>query len=65
MGALGICKLLTVPDNIAQPFDFAIEDMPPEVVEAFGSVIGLNGVSECFDEHSSVARLIHNRIVLL
>ena len=26
-------------DNIAQPFDFAIEGMPPEVIEAFGSVI--------------------------
>lgn len=27
--------------------------------------IGSNGVSECFDEHSSVARLIHNRMGLL
>ena len=27
--------------------------------------IGLNGVSECFSEHSNVARLIHNRLGLL
>lgn len=27
--------------------------------------IGLNGVSECCEEHSNVARLIHNRLGLL
>lgn len=42
-------------DNIAQPFDFAIEGMPPEVVEAFGSVI--LGTTDLKDEDWAAAGL--------
>ena len=42
-------------DNIAQPFDFAVEGMPPEVIEAFGSVI--LGTTDLKDEDWAAAGL--------
>lgn len=42
-------------DNIAQPFNFAVEGMPPEVVEAFGSVI--LGTTDLKDEDWAAASL--------